>query len=58
MTKSKAIKELQALSRDLDSEWHDSTSWDHSGKYRETLDAIIVRVDELEFQLRKKWWSK
>jgi soluble cytochrome b562 len=55
MTKSKARKRLQEISKDLDVQWHSSIAAGHEEKYRELLDDVIVQIDELEFQLNKSW---
>jgi len=55
MTKSKARKRLQEISKDLDVQWHSSIAAGHGEKYRELIDDVIVQIDELEFQLNKSW---
>jgi hypothetical protein len=58
MNKRKIREQLKSWSEEYDKIWHASWNEGHGGHYRDLLDDFMVRVDELEFQLRKKWWQR
>jgi hypothetical protein len=58
MKKSEIIAELKSWSEEYDKIWHASWNEGHNGHYRDLLDGFMVRVDEMEFKLRKPWWKR
>ncbi len=58
MTKSEVREQLKMWSEEYDKVWHESWRDGHDGHYRDLLDGFMVRIDELEFQLRKKWYQR
>ena len=58
MTKNEARYALATMSKDLDKQWHTSKSNGENQNYRDLIDNVIVFIDELDFQLRKKWYQK
>lgn len=58
MTKTKIREQLKAWSEEYDKRWHASRMDGYDGHYRDLLDEVIVRIDTLEFQLRKPWWKR
>lgn len=58
MTKKKLSKALSAFSDELHKEYLDSYNQDlRSGHYRDLLSEVLDRIDWLEAQTRKRWWS-
>jgi hypothetical protein len=58
MTKDEVREQLKAWSEEYDKVWHESWNDGHDGHYRDLLDGFMVRIDEMEFKLRKPWWKK